>query len=84
MPTLAARKLYHDYAKEMPIFDYHNHLPIQEIYEDKRYDTITELWLNDDHYKWRAMRVAGIPEQYITGSASALDKFKMWAGRWKS
>lgn len=78
LPTLAARKLYHDYAKEMPIFDYHNHLPIQEIYEDKRYDTITELWLNDDHYKWRAMRVAGIPEQYITGSASALDKFKMW------
>lgn len=78
LPTASARRLYHDYAENMPIFDYHNHLPIQEIDEDKRYATITELWLNDDHYKWRAMRAAGIPEKYVTGDADPLDKFKMW------
>ena len=54
--TETARKLYHDHAEKMPIIDYHCHINPMEIYEDKRYDTITEVWLGGDHYKWRAMR----------------------------
>ncbi|MEA4911576.1 MAG: glucuronate isomerase [Oscillospiraceae bacterium] len=73
------QKLYDDYAKAMPIFDYHNHLSAQEICEDARFDTITELWLAHDHYKWRAMRAAGIDEFYITGDAPARDKFLKFA-----
>ena len=73
-----AKQLY-AYAKAMPIIDYHCHLSPKEIYEDKVFNNITELWLSGDHYKWRLMRSAGIEEKYITGDASDLDKFKMWA-----
>ena len=74
-----AKKLYHSYAAKMPIIDYHCHINPQEIYEDKKYSSITEVWLGGDHYKWRAMRSYGIPEQYITGNASLKDKFQKWA-----
>ncbi len=73
-----AKKLYHDYAEKMPIIDYHCHINPMEIYEDKRYATITEVWLGGDHYKWRAMRSCGVPEKYITGDASPAEKFQKW------
>ena len=74
-----AKTLYHDYAENMPIIDYHNHLSPKEIYEDKHYGSITELWLGGDHYKWRAMRSNGIPEEKVTGNADAYEKFVAWA-----
>ena len=74
-----SKKLYHDYAKDMPIFDYHCHVDPKEIAQDKQYETITELWLGGDHYKWRAMRSNGVDEKYITGEADPKEKFKMWA-----
>lgn len=74
-----AKKLYHEYAAEMPIIDYHCHLSPKEIYEDKKYENITQVWLYGDHYKWRAMRSAGIDEKFMTGSASDREKFDAWA-----
>lgn len=74
-----AKILFHDYAKDMPIYDYHCHLSPQEIAEDKTYASITEIWLGGDHYKWRAMRSHGIEEKYITGDASDKEKFMKWA-----
>lgn len=74
-----AVKLYHEYAKNMPIYDYHCHLSPKEIWENKKYKNITQAWLYGDHYKWRAMRSNGIDEEYITGGASDYDKFKAWA-----
>ncbi len=74
-----AKILYHEYAKKMPIIDYHCHINPQEIAEDRKFDSITQVWLGGDHYKWRQMRSNGIDEQYITGSASDYDKFKKWA-----
>ncbi|WP_042454449.1 glucuronate isomerase [Neobacillus dielmonensis] len=74
-----AIRLYHDYAKDMPIIDYHCHLSPKEIYENKTFKNITEIWLYGDHYKWRAMRANGIEEEYITGNASDYDKFLAWA-----
>lgn len=74
-----ARKLYHEYAEKMPIVDYHCHLSPQEIYEDKKYENITQVWLYGDHYKWRAMRSAGLDEKFMTGSASDREKFDAWA-----
>ena len=78
-----AKILYHNFAKNMPIYDYHCHLSIKEIYEDRHFDSITDLWLVDghagDHYKWRAMRNNGISEHYITGNASKEEKFMKWA-----
>jgi len=71
-----AVKLYHDYAADMPIFDYHCHLIPQMMYEDKPFENITQIFLGGDHYKWRYMRSNGIDEEYITGSASDYDKFK--------
>ncbi len=73
-----ARHLYHTYAKEMPIIDYHCHLSPQEIAEDKRWETITQVWLYGDHYKWRAMRTNGTAEKYCTGDASDWEKFEKW------
>lgn len=74
-----AKRLYHEYAENMPIIDYHCHLSPREIYEDMTYDNITEVWLGSDHYKWRQMRSNGVEERYITGDASAKEKFKKWA-----
>ena len=74
-----ARTLFHDYAADMPIFDYHCHLQPQEIAEDRSWSNLAEIWLGGDHYKWRAMRSNGIDEEYVTGSVSWKDKFKMWA-----
>ncbi len=74
-----AIELYHSYAKDMPIVDYHCHLDPREIAENKKYKNITELWLGGDHYKWRAMRSNGIEERYVTGDASDKEKFIMWA-----
>jgi glucuronate isomerase len=74
-----ARTLYHDYAKFLPIIDYHNHLPPNEVVEDKQFENITKVWLYGDHYKWRAMRTQGINERFITGDATDLQKFEKWA-----
>lgn len=74
----AAKKLY-QIAKEQPIFDFHCHLDPQEIYEDKPYENIVDLWLGGDHYKWRLMRANGVSEKYITGDASNEEKFKAFA-----
>ncbi|SDG41000.1 glucuronate isomerase [Dyadobacter soli] len=74
-----ARILYHDYAKEMPIIDYHCHLPPDQIAEDKQFGNLTQAWLYGDHYKWRAMRANGINERYCTGDASDWEKFEQWA-----
>ncbi|MCZ0717250.1 glucuronate isomerase [Aerococcus kribbianus] len=79
LQTETAKQLYHDYAKDMPIFDYHCHLSPQQIAEDHEFSDITELWLGGDHYKWRAERAMGIEEKYITGDASAKEKFQAWA-----
>ncbi|MBD3256421.1 MAG: glucuronate isomerase [Candidatus Lokiarchaeota archaeon] len=75
----SARELFHNYAKHMPIFDYHSHLPPEQIANDVRFDTITQIWLYGDHYKWRLMRTFGIDEDYITGNKSDYDKFRAWA-----
>ena len=78
--TETARTLYHDYAAKCPIIDYHCHLIPREIYEDRRYENITQVWLGGDHYKWRLMRCAGVPEKYITGKeTSDYEKFCKWA-----
>lgn len=74
-----AQKLYHNYAKAMPIIDYHCHLDPREIYEDQPFKNLTAAWLYGDHYKWRLMRANGIPESHITGDASDYDKFLAWA-----
>lgn len=75
-----ARELYHDYAKEMPIYDYHCHLNPKEIAEDRQFKNLGQLWLAGDHYKWRAMRAAGVPEALITGKdTSDLEKYHAWA-----
>ena len=74
-----AKKLYNDYAKDLPIIDYHCHLSPKEIAEDIRFDNIADIWLSHDHYKWRLMRAAGVAEELITGNAPAKDKFMAWA-----
>ncbi|MDJ1495569.1 glucuronate isomerase [Cytophagaceae bacterium DM2B3-1] len=79
LQTATARKLYHDFAKSMPIIDYHNHLPPQEIAIDKKFENLTQIWLYGDHYKWRAMRTNGIDESYCTGNKSDYEKFEKWA-----
>jgi glucuronate isomerase len=75
----AAVRLYHDFARPMPIFDYHCHLPVADIDADTRFANLTKIWLAGDHYKWRAMRANGIGEEKITGEASDLEKFLAWA-----
>ena len=77
--TEAAKKLYHEAAEGMPIIDYHCHLSPKEIWEDVRYENITQVWLGGDHYKWRLMRSAGVPEQYVTGNAPDREKFEKYA-----
>jgi glucuronate isomerase len=75
----AAVRLYHEYARDLPIIDYHCHLPPQQVAADHRFANLTQIWLYGDHYKWRAMRAAGVPEAYCTGKASDWEKFQKWA-----
>ena len=77
--TETARRLYHEVAESCPIIDYHCHINPREIWEDRRYDSITQVWLGGDHYKWRLMRSAGVPERAITGDADDHEKFLRWA-----
>ena len=80
LQTETAQKLYHEHAAKMPIIDYHCHLVPQQVAENKRFRSITEVWLGGDHYKWRAMRSNGIPEKYCTGKdTSDWEKFEKWA-----
>lgn len=79
LETEVSKELYHNYAKKLPIIDFHNHLPPKEISEDRVFENLTQTWLEGDHYKWRAMRAYGIDEHYITGSASDREKFMKWA-----
>ncbi|MBU1565460.1 MAG: glucuronate isomerase [Proteobacteria bacterium] len=79
LETKAAERLYHQYAAAMPIFDYHCHLPVAEIAENKKFANLTAAWLHGDHYKWRAMRANGVDEYSITGAASSHAKFRAWA-----
>jgi glucuronate isomerase len=79
LKTNTAIKLYHDYAAKMPIYDYHCHLPVKEIAENRKFDNLTQIWLAGDHYKWRAMRCCGVSEKYITGNATDEEKFATWA-----
>ena len=79
LTTKTAEKLYFDHAADLPIIDYHCHVDPKDIYEDKRFDNITELWLSGDHYKWRLMRSNGVDEYYITGDADPYEKFAKFA-----
>jgi len=79
LTTEFARTLYHGYAKDLPIVDYHCHLPPNEIADNRQFENMTKVWLDGDHYKWRAMRTLGIEEKYITGKAADKDKFDRWA-----
>ncbi len=79
LQTKAAEELYHGYAKDMPIIDYHCHLPPDEVGNDRQFENLTKIWLDGDHYKWRAMRTAGVDEKYCTGKASDYEKFEKWA-----
>lgn len=79
LSTETAKKLYHDYAAKMPVLDYHCHINPQEIAQNRKFDTITQVWLGGDHYKWRLMRSNGADEHFITGDASDREKFQKWA-----
>ena len=79
LSTPSAQRLYHDYAANQPIIDYHNHLSPHEIASNRRYQNLAEIWLDGDHYKWRAMRANGIPESHCTGDASPKEKYLAWA-----
>jgi glucuronate isomerase len=80
LETKAARHLYHKYAEPQPILDFHSHLSPQDIAENRRFANLYEIWLEGDHYKWRAMRANGVPERYCTGDATPQEKFHAWAG----
>ena len=79
LKTKTARRLYHGYAEDMPIIDYHCHINPQEIYEDRKFENITQVWLGGDHYKWRLIRSNGVPENEITGDADDYTKFLRFA-----
>ena len=79
LSTTTAKRLFHDYAADMPIIDYHCHLSPKDIAEDRIFNNIAEVWLHGDHYKWRAMRTNGIHESYCTGDKTDLEKFEQWA-----
>lgn len=79
LSTAAARRLYHEHAAPQPIVDYHSHLPPRDIAENRRFANLFEIWLEGDHYKWRAMRANGVDERYCTGDASPYEKFLAWA-----
>ena len=75
----SAQRLYHEYAEGEPILDYHCHLPPREVAENRRFENLFEIWLEGDHYKWRAMRANGIGEEYCTGAQPPKEKFLAWA-----
>ena len=77
--TKTAQQLYHEYAKDMPIIDYHCHLPPDQIAADQQFENLTQVWLYGDHYKWRAMRTNGVPEAFCTGNKPDAEKFQKWA-----
>lgn len=79
LSTETARQLFHTVAEQAPVMDYHCHINPREIWEDRRFDNITQVWLGGDHYKWRLMRAAGVEEKYITGDAPDREKFQKWA-----
>lgn len=79
LQSKTARQLYHEFAKGMPIIDYHNHLIPDQVANDINFENLTQVWLYGDHYKWRAMRANGVNEQFITGNASDFEKFQQWA-----
>ena len=79
LESKTAQKLYHEFAKGMPIIDYHCHLPPDQIAEDINFKNITQIWLYGDHYKWRAMRTNGVDESFVTGNKSDWEKFQKWA-----
>ncbi len=79
LETEAARRLYHAFARDLPIIDYHCHLPPDQVARDHRFRNLAEIWLGGDHYKWRAMRANGVPERYCTGDAPDYEKFAQWA-----
>ena len=83
LSTDVAKELYHEIAEKAPILDYHCHIDPKDIATDKSYDNIYQVWLGKppigDHYKWRQMRVNGVPEEYITGDKPDREKFQMWA-----
>jgi glucuronate isomerase len=79
LKTVTAQRLYHDFAAEMPIIDYHCHLPADQIAADINFENLTQIWLYNDHYKWRLMRANGVDEQYCTGNKSDYEKFEKWA-----
>jgi glucuronate isomerase len=79
LQTKTAKRLFHDFAKKIPIIDYHCHLPVDQIANDINFENITQIWLYGDHYKWRAMRTNGIDESYCTGDKSDFEKFEKWA-----
>ncbi|HEV2319543.1 MAG TPA: glucuronate isomerase, partial [Verrucomicrobiae bacterium] len=77
--TKTARRLYHEFAEAAPIFDYHCHLPPGDVARNRRFNNLFEIWLEGDHYKWRAMRANGVPEKFCTGDAPPYEKFLAWA-----
>jgi len=79
LETEQAKELYHTYAENLPIIDYHCHLCPRDIAENRQFSNLTQIWLEGDHYKWRAMRTCGIEERFITGNASDWEKFEKWA-----
>jgi glucuronate isomerase len=79
LESTTAVELYHGFAKEMPVIDYHCHLPPDQIAQDMKFENITKVWLYGDHYKWRAMRTNGVDESYCTGERSDFEKFQKWA-----
>jgi glucuronate isomerase len=79
LQTEQARRLYHDFAEDLPIIDYHCHLPPRQVADDARWETLTQIWLYGDHYKWRAMRSNGVDERFCTGDAGDFEKFQQYA-----
>src|SRR6185369_15620147 len=79
LESKTAVELYHRFAKDQPIIDYHCHIPPAEVAGNRRFENLTQIWLAGDHYKWRAMRTCAVDEKYITGTASDWEKFQAWA-----
>lgn len=79
LPTKQSQELYHGYAEKLPIIDYHCHLSPDDIARNRQFDNLTQIWLQGDHYKWRAMRACGVPERFVTGDATDWEKFEQWA-----